>query len=56
VIGRNRDGQHATSRKVFAALLHLNSFSNGKGKGINFTLEQAAKAQRGSRDIALLFL
>jgi hypothetical protein len=23
---------------------------------INFTLERAAKAQRGSRDIALLFL
>jgi len=28
----------------------------GKGKKVKFTLEQATKAQRGSRGIALLFL
>jgi hypothetical protein len=28
----------------------------GKGKGKEFSLEQATKAQRGSRGIALLFL
>jgi hypothetical protein len=28
----------------------------GKGKKVKFSLEQAMKAQRGSRGIALLFL
>jgi hypothetical protein len=33
-----------------------NKSDNGKGKRGKFTLEQALKAQRGSRGIALLFL
>jgi hypothetical protein len=31
-------------------------FVREKGKKVKFTLEQAMKAQRGSRGIALLFL
>jgi hypothetical protein len=34
---------------------HHTNLGPGKGKG-NFTLEEATKAQRGSRGIALLFL
>ena len=30
--------------------------STGKGKKVKWTLEQATKAQKGSRGIALLFL
>jgi hypothetical protein len=33
-----------------------NNIISKKCKNVNFALEQAMKAQRGSRDVALLFL
>jgi hypothetical protein len=47
-------GEHSlTLRRVRKIYVHLPAL---KGKDKNFILEQATKAQRGNRSIALLFL
>jgi len=45
-----------TVRLSSRALLHVVIYVVISYLGVKFTLEQATKAQRGSRDLALLFL